>query len=85
MGPTSYTASLLPATHFHLDFGFICDSSAEFGVSTGNSVVTSYDGNNIYLLVICAKARHTRVFCQASKSLPIFIIEHFLALHGVKS
>jgi hypothetical protein len=51
----------------------------------GNRVVTSYDGNNSYLILVCAKTRHTRVFCQASKSPPIFIIERFLASNGLKS
>jgi hypothetical protein len=59
MGPTSDTDPLLPGTHFHLDFGFTRASSAEFGVSVGNRVVTSYDGNNTYLLIVCAEACHT--------------------------
>jgi hypothetical protein len=84
-GPISDTALLLPGTRFHLDFGFICTSSADFGVTTGNLVVTSYDGNKSYILVVCAKTRHTWVFCQASKSPPIFIIKRFLALNGIKS
>jgi hypothetical protein len=48
-------------------------------------VVTSYDGVNSYLIIVCAKTRHTWVFCQASKSPPIFIIERFLASNGLKS
>jgi hypothetical protein len=67
MGPTVDTAPLLQGTHFHLDFGFIHALSAEFGVSAGNRVVTSYDGNNTCILIICTNARHTWVFCQASK------------------
>jgi hypothetical protein len=59
MGPTSDMAPLLPDTHFYLDFGFVCASSADFGVSAGNCVITSYDGNNTYILIICANARHT--------------------------
>jgi hypothetical protein len=65
---------------FHLDFGFICASSADFAVSEANHIVTSYDGNNAYLLIVCAKARHICVFCQASKSPTIVIIERLLAL-----
>jgi hypothetical protein len=84
-GPITYMALLLLGTSFHIDFGFIRASSADFGVSTGNRVITSYDGNNSYLLVVCAKIRQTWVFCQASKSPPIFIIERFLALNGPKS
>jgi hypothetical protein len=84
-GPISDTGLLLPGTRFHLDFGFIRDSSADFGVTTGNRVVTSYDGNNSYLIIICAKTRQTWVFCQASKSPPMFIIERFLASNGLKS
>jgi hypothetical protein len=84
MGPTSYTAPLLSGARFHLDLGLIRVSS-DFGVSVVNSVFTSYDGNNTYPLSVCAKARHTWVFCQASKSPPIFIIERFLALNGLKS
>jgi hypothetical protein len=34
---------------------------------------------------VCAKARHTWIFCQASKSQQIFITERFLALNGLKS
>jgi hypothetical protein len=56
MGPVSDTAPLLPGTHFHLDFGFIYASSADFSVSASNRVVTSYDGNNSYLLIVCTKA-----------------------------
>jgi hypothetical protein len=84
MGPTSDTAPLLPGTCFHLDFGFIRALSADFGVSTGNRDVASFDGNNTNLLIVCNKARHTWVFCRASKSTPFFIIEHFLALNGLK-
>jgi hypothetical protein len=84
-GPISDTVLLLPGTRCHLDFGFIHALSANFGVTTGYSVVTSYDGNNSYLIIVCAKTRHTWVFCQASKSPPIFIIERFLASNGLKS
>jgi hypothetical protein len=84
MGPVSDTAPLLPGTHFHLDFGLIHVSSADFGVSAGNQVAASYDGNNSYLLIVCAKARQTWIFCQAFKSPPIFIVERFLALNGLK-
>jgi hypothetical protein len=85
MGANSDTDPLLPVTRFHLDFGFIRASSADFGVSAGNHIVTSFDGNNTYLLIVCAKSRHTWIFCQASKSPPIFIIERFLAMHGLKT
>jgi hypothetical protein len=85
MGPTPDTAPLLPDTHCHLTFGFIHALSADLGVHMDNRAVTSYDGNNTYNLIVCANARHTWVFCQASKSPPIFIIEHFLALNGLKS
>jgi hypothetical protein len=85
MGPNSDTDPLIPGTRFYLDFGFIRASSSDFGVSTGNRVITSYDGNNAYLLVVCAKTRHTWIFCQASKSPPILIIERFLALNGLNT
>jgi hypothetical protein len=84
-GPISDTALLLPGTRFHLDFGFICASSADFGVTTVNRVVTSYNINNSYLIIVCAKTRQTWVFCQASKSPLIFNLERFLALNGLKS
>jgi hypothetical protein len=74
MGPGSDMDPLLPVTLFHLDFGFIRASSADFGVSVGNLVVASFDGNNTYLLIVCAKACHIWIFFQASKSPPIFII-----------
>jgi hypothetical protein len=51
----------------------------------GNRVVTSYDSNNSYLIIVCAKTRHTWVFCQASKLPPIFIIERLLASNGLRS
>jgi hypothetical protein len=57
----SDTGLLLPGTRFHLDFGFIRASSADFGVTMGNRVVTSYDGNKSYLIIVCAKTRHTWV------------------------
>jgi hypothetical protein len=82
MGDNSNTDPLLPGTHFHLDVGFSRASSADFGVSAGNRVATSYDGNNTDFLIVCAKSRHTWIFCQASKSPPIFIIERFFALNG---
>jgi hypothetical protein len=84
-GPISDTGLLLPGTRFHLDFGFIRALSADFGVTMGNRVVTSYDGNNLYLIIVCAKTRQTWVFFQASKSPPIFIIERFLASNGLKA
>jgi hypothetical protein len=84
-GPISEKALLLPGTRFHLDFGFIRASSADFGVTTGNRVVTSYDVNSYYLIIVCAKTRQTWLFCQASKSPPTFIIERFIALNGLKS
>jgi hypothetical protein len=64
MAPISDTAPLLPGTRFHLDFGFIRSSSADFGVSAGNRVVTSYDGNNSYLLIVCDNARQTWIFVK---------------------
>jgi hypothetical protein len=85
MGANSNTDPLLPGTRYHLDFGFISASSAEFGVSAENRVVVFYDGNNTYLLIVWAKSRQTWIFCQAYKSPPIFIIEHFLALNGLKT
>jgi hypothetical protein len=84
-GPISDTGFLLPGTRFNLDFGFIRASSADFGVMTGNHVLTSYDSNNSYLIIVCDKTRQTWVFCQASKLPPIFIIERFLASNGLKS
>jgi hypothetical protein len=84
-GPISDTALLLPGTRFHLDFGFIRASSADFGITMGNCMVTSYNGNNSYLIIFCAKICQTWVFFQASKSPMIFIIERFLALNGLKS
>jgi hypothetical protein len=48
-------------------------------------VVTSYGGKNSYLIIVCARTRHTWVFCQASNSPLIFIIERFLTSNGLKS
>jgi hypothetical protein len=66
MGANSDMDPLLPGTRFHLDFGFIRASSADFGVSEVNHVFTSYDGNNIYLLIVCAKSHHTLIFLQGA-------------------
>jgi hypothetical protein len=70
MGPTSDTDPLLSGTRFHLDFVLIHDSSADFGITPGNRVVISYDGNNTYLLIICAKVRHTWIFFKRPNHLP---------------
>jgi hypothetical protein len=85
MGHVSNTAPFLPGTRFHLNFGCVRAFSADFGVSAGNCVVTLYSGNNAYLIIVCAKAHQTWIFCQASKLPPIFIIEYFLALNVLKS
>jgi hypothetical protein len=84
MGPTSDTAPIVSATRFHLDFGFIRASSHDFGVTKGPHVVTSYDGNNTYLLIVDAKQRYSWVFCQPSKSPPVSTLERLLAVHGLK-
>jgi hypothetical protein len=68
-----------------LNFISILDSSVDFGTTPGNRIVTSYDGNNTYILIVCANACHKWIFCQTSKSPPIFIIERFLAIHGLKT
>jgi hypothetical protein len=68
MGPTSYTAPLLPGTRFQLDFGSIHASSVDFGITPGHLFVTSFDGNNTYIRIVCANTRHMLIFCQASKS-----------------
>jgi hypothetical protein len=67
MGPTSDTAPIVSATRFHLDFGFIQALSNDSGVTKGPRVVTSYDGNNTYLLITDAKQHYSWVFCQPSK------------------
>jgi hypothetical protein len=84
MGPTSDTSPIILATRFHLDFGFIRSSSNDLGVTKGPRVVTSYDGNNNYLLIADTKQRYSWVFCQPSKSPPVSILERFLAVHGLK-
>jgi hypothetical protein len=75
MGPTSDTAPIVSASRFHLDFGFIRASSHDFGVTKGPRAVTSYDGNNTYLLIVDAKQRYSWVFCQPSKSPHVSILE----------
>jgi hypothetical protein len=85
MGTTSDTDPLLSGTRFYLNCGFIRASSFDFSTTPGHCAATSYDGNNTYLIIICAKTRHTWIFCQAYKSPPIFIIEWLLALHGIKT
>jgi hypothetical protein len=59
-------------------------SSLEFGVMDGHRIVTSYDWNNNFLLIVCANARHTWVFCQPSKDPPIHILERFLEANCIK-
>jgi hypothetical protein len=56
----------------------------DFEVTAGHRIVTSYDGNNTFLIIICAKVRHTWVCCQPSKAPPIKILERFLAINGIK-
>jgi hypothetical protein len=84
MGTTSDTAPIVSATRFHLDFGFIRASSHYFGVTKGPRVVTSYDGNNTYLIIVDSKQRYSWFFCQPSKSPLVSILERFLAVHGFK-
>jgi hypothetical protein len=36
MGPVCDMAPLLEGTRFHLDFGLVCDSSADFGFPFGS-------------------------------------------------
>jgi hypothetical protein len=62
MGANSGIDTLFPGTPFHLDFGFIRASSADCGVSEGNCVVISFDGNNTYLSIVYAKSHHTYIF-----------------------
>jgi hypothetical protein len=73
MGPTSDTAPIVSATRFHLDFGFIRASSNDFGVTKGPHVVTSYNGNNTYLLIADATQCYSWVFYQPSKSPHVFL------------
>jgi hypothetical protein len=84
MVPTSDTAPISSATCFHLDFGFIRASSNDFSVKKVPRVVTSYDGNNAYLLISDAKQLYSWVFCQPSKSPHVSILERLLAVHGLK-
>jgi hypothetical protein len=83
MGDISDTIKLLPGTRFHLDFGFIRASSLAFGITAGHSIVTYYDRNTTFLLIVCAKTQHTWVFCQPSKAPPIHILERFLEVNGL--
>jgi hypothetical protein len=85
MGPTFDMAPLLRGTQFHLYVGFTRASSVDYGIIPGSHAVTSNDGNTTYPLIVCANTRHTWIFCQASKSPPIFIIKRFLSLHGLKT
>jgi hypothetical protein len=84
MGDTSDTVKLLPGTRFHLDFGCIRALSIDVGFTADHSIITSYDGNNTFLLIVCAKARHIWVFCQPSKAPPIHILKCFLEVNGLK-
>jgi hypothetical protein len=52
--------------------------------------ISIFDPSMLHLLTLVSLraivlSRHTWVFCQASKSPSIFIIEHFLALNGLRS
>jgi hypothetical protein len=84
MGDTSDTVNLLPGTRFHLDLGFIRASSLDFDVTAGHHSVTCYGGHNTFLLIVCAKACHTWVFCQPSKAPPLHILKCFLEVNGLK-
>jgi hypothetical protein len=72
---------------FHIDFGFLRASSAQYKPVTGAPrVVTSIiDGFNAYLLIACAKTRYTFCFLTVSKAPPAEILDAFLTKHGVKS
>jgi hypothetical protein len=54
------------------------------GVTKGPRGVTSYNGNNTYLLIVDAKQRYSWVFCQPLKPPPVMILERFLAVCGLK-
>jgi hypothetical protein len=80
MGPTLSTCELLPATRFHIDFGFMRASSEKYRPQKGAPrVVTSVDGFNAYLLIADAKTRYTFVFLTVSKAPPHEILDQFLA------
>jgi hypothetical protein len=70
MGDTSDTIKLLHGIRFHLDLGFTRASSLDFGVMAGHRIVTSCDGGNMFLLIVCVKVCHIWVFCEPSKAPP---------------
>jgi hypothetical protein len=85
-GPTILTDDLLPGTRFHIDFGFLRASSAQYKPVKGTlRVITSIDGFNAYLLIACAKTRYTFCFLTVSKAPPAEILDAFLTKHGLKS
>ena len=84
MGPTVSTCALLPATRFHVDFGFMRASSSQYRpIKDAPRVVTSIDGFNAYLLIADAKTRYTFAFPTVSKAPPDELLDSFLAKHGL--
>jgi hypothetical protein len=69
---------------FCMDFGFICASSDDYQClnTSSDCIVDSYDGYNLYLLIVDDKSSMTWVFLTKSKSPPLEIIRLFLQTFG---
>ena len=82
-GPTVDTTGLVPASRFHVDFGFMRASSSDYGATkTGKRIVASFDGFTAYLLIVDATTRYTWVFPTAGKQPPTDILKQHLSRFG---
>ena len=68
---------------FQLDFGFVCGSCVRES-STPDTLITSIDGNNAYLLITDGFTRHMWIFTTRWKDPPITIVDNFLDKYGLK-
>jgi hypothetical protein len=72
---------------WYMDFGFLRASTFDYSRpdKTKDRVVTSFDGYNLYLLVIDESTKYMWVYLCESKEPPIALIEMHLDQFGSKS
>ena len=74
-----------PGERFHMDFGFMRASSAEYKKVRGKPrIVESYDGFTSYLIVMDAVSRKMWIFLNRSKEPPLEHVGAFLQREGLK-
>lgn len=60
--------------HFHMEFGFVRGSSYFFE-KENQSIVTSIDEYNSYLIIVDKVMRYIWIFLTSSKAPPITIVQ----------